>query len=147
VYLPDYILNDVIHYQYDSGKLKVKVTFVNGSFSRGEDELHVENCSFEYYDNNEVVIARGSAKEARVFRGRSEIIADGNVVVVSEVNGARLETDHLEWHGNNNQFTTESFVTITRTNGDIVQGYGMISDVALRYIRIKKNVRGIIRSD
>jgi len=144
--IPDYVLHDVIHYQYDSGVLKVKVIFEGGSFSRGEEELHVENCSFEYYDSNEVVISRGSAKEATLFRGRSELIADGDVVVVSELDGAKLETDHLEWHGKNNQFTTESFVTITRVNGDIIQGYGMISDVALRYIKIKKNVRGIIKS-
>ncbi|MGQ9616091.1 MAG: LPS export ABC transporter periplasmic protein LptC [Spirochaetota bacterium] len=145
--VPDYILHDVIHYQYDSGVLKVKVIFENGSFSRGKEELHVENCGFEYYDSNEVVISRGSAKEATIFMGRSELFADGDVVVVSELNGAKLETDHLEWHGKNNQFTTESFVTITRITGDIIQGYGMISDVGLRYIKIKKNVRGIIRSD
>lgn len=144
--IPDYILHDVIHYQYDSGVLKVKVIFEGGSFSRGEEELLVENCSFEYYDSNEVVISRGSAKKATIFRDRSELIADGDVVVVSELDGAKLETNHLEWHGKSNQFTTESFVTITRGNGDIIQGYGMISDVALRYIKIKKNVRGIIKS-
>ncbi len=144
--LPDYVLRDVTHYHYESGVLKVKALFDSGSFSRGSEELHVENCSFVYYDSSGSVVSKGSAKEATIFRDRSELIARGEVVVVSEVNGGKLETDYLEWHGTQNQFTTESFVTITRTNGDILQGIGMISDVALRYVTIKKNVRGTLRS-
>jgi hypothetical protein len=38
-------------------------------------------------------------------------------------------------------------VTITRKNGDILQGIGMITDVALRYVQVKKDVKGKIKTE
>jgi hypothetical protein len=53
-----------------------------------------------------------------------------------------LETEYLEWHGGQEQFITDRFVTITRTNGDTISGIGLLSDVALRLVTIHKNVKG-----
>ena len=53
-----------------------------------------------------------------------------------------LKTDYLEWRGDSSQFVTDSFVTITRENGDTLQGTGMITDLALNYVTVKRNVRG-----
>jgi LPS export ABC transporter protein LptC len=143
--LPQYKLQQVTHLHYESGILRFKVIFDRGSFFSGTDELHVENSSFVYYDSYGSILSRGRSKTATLFKNKAQLIAEEDVVVVSEVNGGVLTTDYLEWHGDKNQFKTESFVTITRKNGDILQGIGMITDVALRYVQVKKDVKGKIK--
>jgi LPS export ABC transporter protein LptC len=94
--------------------------FDSGSFFSGTDELHIENSSFVYYDSYGSILSRGRSKTATLFKNKAQLIAENDVVVVSEVNGGVLTTDYLEWHGDRSQFTTESFVTITRKNGRVL---------------------------
>jgi len=145
--VPHYSLQNVTHYHYEMGVLRVKIVFEKGDFFSELNELHVENCSFVYYDSSGGSLSRGQSKRAVLYQNQSQLMAEDDVVVISDINGGRLDTDYLEWQGDRNQFSTESFVTITRENGDILQGIGMVADVALRYVNIKKNVRGSIKAE
>ncbi len=140
--LPTYSLEDVTHYQYEAGNLMLKVMFEHGDFFDELQELRVENCRFVYYDIYGNRVSTGHSRKAILYEGNARLVAEDNVVVISEENGGRLETDYLEWRGDSAQFITESFVTITRENGDTLQGIGMITDVALNYVTVKRNVRG-----
>jgi LPS export ABC transporter protein LptC len=142
VRLPDYVLGGVTHTFYQKGVLRLKVTFERGEYFTAEGRLAVENCMYVYYDNSGRVLSRGKSKRARFSSNRANLIAEEDVVVISELNGGVLETEYLEWSGDRNQFTTEDFVTITRTNGDRIHGKGMIADLALRTVTIKRNVKG-----
>lgn len=145
--IPQYVARDVVHYHYENGVLKVKVRFMKGAFYNATQELYVENCDFVYYDITGAVVSHGSSKRAILYDDEARLFSEGDVVVVSEINRGKLETDSLEWYGDKDQFITDSFVTITRENGDIATGYGFVADTALRYVTIKKNVRGSIRED
>ncbi|MFW6138750.1 MAG: LPS export ABC transporter periplasmic protein LptC [Spirochaetota bacterium] len=145
--LPEYVVYDVTHYHYQNGHLRVEIRFDRGEFYSEDNQLHVENCNFVYYDINGNVLSRGSSKRAVLFRKNSVLIARKDVKVVSEVNQATLETQYLRWSGETNQYTTDEFVTITRKNGDWVSGVGMVADVALEYVAIKKDVRGSFMPD
>ncbi len=140
--VPDYSLMEVTHYHYKDGLLRLEITFEEGKFYSDTEELNIDNCTYVYYDINETIVSRGGSKEAKVFDNQSLIIAEKDVVVISEVNGAVLETDYLEWHGRDEQFVTDRPVRITRKNGDMISGIGMIADITLRYITIKKDVTG-----
>ena len=144
---PDYKLRDVVHYTYQEGDLRVMMEFENGLYYADVEELHIENCSYVYYDRFGEVESRGKSRRATLYEDDSYLEAEDDVVVISEVNGTKLETDYLEWYGTRDQFVTESFVTVTRTNGDILQGIGMTADVALNYVTIKKDVRGSVRNE
>ncbi len=145
--LPHYSLTNVTHYHYEQDKLREKVVFERGNFFSSGNELHVENCSFVYYDRNSQKLSSGSSKRAVLYQNSSLLIAEDDVIVVSAVNGARLDTEYLEWIGSEDRFSTDRFVKITRENGDILTGIGMDADVALRFITIRKNVKGSIRSE
>jgi len=147
VSMPDYALQDVVHYNYQEGVLRVRMDFERGFYYADVEELHIENCSYVYYDKVGEVESRGKSKRATLYERESYLEAEDDVVVVSEVNGAKLETDYLEWYGSRDQFVTESFVTVTRKNGDILQGIGMIADVALNHVTIKKDVRGSVEPE
>ena len=145
--LPHYSLTNVTHYHYEEDVLRVKVVFERGDFFSEENELRVENCSFVYYDRNGGKLSSGSSRRAVLYRDTSLLIAEDDVVVVSAVNGARLNTEYLEWIGTEDRFSTDRFVKITRENGDILTGMGMDADIALRFITIRKNVKGSIKSE
>jgi len=140
--VPAYILKDVTHFQYASGMLRLKIDFDLGYYYEEAGELRIENCNFVYYDRTEEEISLGRSKKATLYQKGSLLVAEDEVVIVSKTNRATLETDYLEWQGGESQFVTDSFVTITRENGDMLQGIGMITDVALNYVTIKQDVRG-----
>jgi len=145
--LPAYSLEEVTHYQYEAGKLKIKVMFEKGDFFEELQELRVEKCRFVYYDSNGNSVSRGHSNKAVLYEGSSLLVAEDDVVVISEENGGMLKTDYLEWRGDSSQFVTDSFVTITRENGDTLQGIGMITDLALNYVTVKRNVRGSMEAE
>ena len=129
--IPDYILHDVIHHHYEDGLIKVVVTFDRGRYYSGGTELLVEKSRFVYYDRKGEVVSRGSSNHAKLFDDGARLIAEENVIVISEENGGRLDTEYLEWHEDTNQFTTDRFVTLTQKNGDTISGTGMVADTGL----------------
>jgi LPS export ABC transporter protein LptC len=145
--LPAYSLERVTHYQYEAGVLRLRVNFDWGAYYEDRRELRIENCTFVYYDNDGSEISSGRSKKATIYRDTSRLVAEENVVIVSKINRGMLETDYLEWRGDDSQFVTESYVTITRHNGDTLRGVGMITDVALNYVTIKRDVRGSFEAD
>jgi LPS export ABC transporter protein LptC len=145
--VPRYSLEQVQHFHYQQGDLRVKVAFEHGEFFSESGELRVEKCSFVYYDSSGAPLSRGSSQRAVLFENRSRLEASRDVEIVSAVNGATLRTEHLVWEGGENRFTTEEEVLITRENGDILQGVGMVADVALNVVTIQRNVHGRIRPE
>jgi len=143
--VPDYILYEVVHHHYEDGSRKVKVFFDKGRYFADGSELLVENCRFVYYDRKGEVISRGSSNRARLFAEGTQLVAEKNVVVISEENEGRLDTEYLEWHGDTDLFTTDRFVTITQKNGDTISGVGMVADTGLKRVTIKQDVRGSFR--
>ena len=144
--LPAYVMQDVTYYYYSDGYLQVKMDFETGEYYAEKEELRIANCTYLYYDINENILSRGRSKSATIHTDRSLIIAEDEVVIISELNGGVLETDRLEWHGEKEQFLTESYVRLTRKNIDSITGKGMVADIALRKVTIKKDVRGILGS-
>jgi LPS export ABC transporter protein LptC len=140
--VPDYVFNNVTHYYYEDGVKKTTIMFESGEYYSDEEELSVEKCNYIYYDINGNINSRGSSDRARIYDDGSLIISEDNVVLISETNNAVLETDYLEWHGTEEQFVTDHFVKITRTNGDIITGYGMLADLAISFITIQKDAKG-----
>jgi LPS export ABC transporter protein LptC len=145
--LPEYVLEGVVHSYYERGTLKLQVTFEKGGYYKSEGKLAVENCVYVYYDSMGKVISRGRSKRAKLFSNEARLVAEEDVVVVSEANGGVLKTGYLEWSGRKNQFTTDDFVTITRTNGDRIAGKGMIADLGLRFVTIERNVKGYFKEN
>jgi LPS export ABC transporter protein LptC len=139
---PAYSLEDVTHYQYESGVLRLRVDFDRGYYYDELKELRIENCTFVYYDRNEEEISSGHSRKATLYQNESLLVAEDEVVIFSKINRGTLETDYLEWRGNDSQFVTDRFVTITRYNGDTLQGIGMITDMALNYVTIERDVKG-----
>ena len=72
-----------------------------------------------------------------------ELWVSGEVVVVTD-EGVKLETETLRWDPNIDRIITDDFVRVTRKE-DVLTGYGMEADQELRNIKIKREVKGILR--
>jgi LPS export ABC transporter protein LptC len=81
-----------------------------------------------------------TADSARIDDKTRDMLARGNVVVVSDSTGTRLETELLEWNNETRKLYSTEFVTIT-TPSERLQGYGFESDQTLTNYTIKR-VRG-----
>jgi len=143
--VPDYIVYDVTHYHYNEGKISVQLKFKKGTYFSDDALLKIENCDFIYYDKNGDVSSKGHANRADLYMQDSYMKAWDDIKVESIKNGAILNTSYLEWNGDNDNFVTDKAVVITQKNGDSISGIGMVTDIALSYATIKKNVKGVIK--
>jgi len=72
-----------------------------------------------------------------------ELWVSGEVVVISD-EGVKLETETLRWDPNIDRIITDDFVRVTREE-DILTGYGLEADQELKNIKIKREVKGVLR--
>lgn len=77
------------------------------------------------------------AEKARIDDRTKDMFAEGNVVVISEKSGRKLETQLLSWDNKTQKFYSTEFVKIT-TSEEIIQGYGFESDANLNNYKIHK---------
>jgi LPS export ABC transporter protein LptC len=72
-----------------------------------------------------------------------ELWVSGEVVVISD-EGVKLETETLRWDPNIDRIVTDDFVKVTRKE-DILTGYGLEADQELKNIKIRREVKGVLR--
>lgn len=80
---------------------------------------------------------------ARIDDISRDMIAMGNVIVVSDSSGVKLETEILEWSNKRQKVYSNEFVKIT-TKNELITGYGFESNPDLSNYKILK-VSGIQR--
>lgn len=84
-----------------------------------------------------------TADSARIDDNTKNMLARGNVVVISDSTGTKLETDVLEWIEREQKLYSTEYVKITTPN-EIIEGYGFESDPKLENYTIHK-VSGVTR--
>jgi LPS export ABC transporter protein LptC len=96
----------------------------------------------DFYDRQGEHVSTLTALEGNYDSEAEEVLARGNVVVISD-DGVRLETEELSWTKETNRITTDAFVTITKGQ-DQVSGYGLSTDPQLEDFHILRDVKGRI---
>lgn len=139
---PDQIANDV------------EVLFVDSSFTKAiliAKKARVYNDRYEtfldsslkvtFFERNSSETSILTADSARIDDRTKNMLARGNVVVVAESKGRKLETEMLEWDNLRQKIYSTVFVTIT-TPTEIINGFGFESDPNLNEYKINR-VSGI----
>lgn len=96
------------------------------------------------YDEKQNIISTITADYAKQFEKESKWEAKNNVVVTN-IDGDTLKTEHLIWEEKTEKIYTEEFVKIIRENQTIT-GLGLTSDQNMTNWKIK-NVKGILYVD
>lgn len=140
-----------IHSQPDQVSRNFKVIFIDSSFTKA---VLTGTVGRIYNQRKETLIDSGlvvefksrhsgkrvsilTADSARIDDNTKNMLARGNVVVVSDSTGTKLETTLLEWNNTTQKLYSTEYVVIT-TNSEVIRGWGFESDQNLDNYSIKK---------
>lgn len=135
----------------DQSGNKIKVIFADSAYTKAI--LRAEKGRV-YQDNQETFLDNGliveffskeskmrisilTADSARIDDATKNMLARGNVVVISDSTGNKLETSVLEWNNSTQKIYSNEYVKIT-TRNEIITGYGFVSDQNLDNYKINK---------
>ncbi|MDX9790496.1 MAG: LPS export ABC transporter periplasmic protein LptC [Candidatus Kapabacteria bacterium] len=127
----------------DSGYTKAILRAEKGRIYQDNRETFLDNSlSVDFFSKySGARISQLTADSARIDDVTKNMLAQGNVVVISDSTGNKLETEILEWNNSTQKIYSNEFVKIT-TRNEIITGFGFISDQNLNNYKINK-VSGI----
>lgn len=108
-----------------------------------EDSTAARVVHADFFDEEGAHSSVLTSKFGIIKEKTKELWVSGEVVVVTD-EGVKLETETLRWDPNIDRIITDDFVKVTRKE-DVLTGYGMEADQELKNIKIKREVKGILR--
>ena len=119
------------------GIIYAKVVAGHSSRYLSENNVYLdEDIKVDFFDDNGKHTSLLTAEKGYVNEGSHDMVAENNVVVVSD-SGVALKTDELQWIEKENKIFTDKYVTVI-TSRDTLYGYGFVSDRSLKNWEIKK---------
>ncbi|MFH1681244.1 MAG: LPS export ABC transporter periplasmic protein LptC [Candidatus Eisenbacteria bacterium] len=97
-----------------------------------------EGVVVDFYDGEEKYLSTLTAERGTIDRKTTDMEARGNVIVTNR-DGARLETDWIRWNNKEEIIHTEAFVTLVEGRKRIT-GYGLRTDPGLENAVIERDV-------
>lgn len=136
---PDQISHDLKVFFVDSSYTKAILTAKLGRvFTERGETLLDSGVRVDFFSKETGArISYLTADSARIDDKTKNMLARGNVVVVSDSSATRLETSLLEWDNTRQKVYSTENVKIT-TPTQTIRGRGFISDVQLTDYRIFK---------
>jgi LPS export ABC transporter protein LptC len=105
-------------------------------------QAYADDLFVQYFKNGKIVSTL-TADKGIIQTDTNDTSADGHVELLTE-NGAKLETEHLQWDATSESILTNSRVHIYKGADDIT-AVGMVSDAKLNNIRFMREVRTKVR--
>lgn len=122
---PDVEIKDVVTLFSDSAKVRIKLQAETQlEYQESGDRTFPDGVYIEFYEKDGSVSSTLRANYGEYIAKEKLYRGEGNVVVVSRVNGDELNTEELFWSPDKRQIFTEKFVTI-KSEGEIHTGEGM----------------------
>ncbi len=107
-----------------------------------KDSTQAYTLKVNFYDNDGLWTSLLTA-DSGVIREKTEKLEVFGDVRVTTRDSVRLTTTQLAWDPKIAKIVSDSFVTAER-EGDIIRGYGMVSDPDLKNIVFKRQISGRI---
>jgi LPS export ABC transporter protein LptC len=137
---PDQVTSKAHIFLYKAGRKTTDLTADEiQQFTRLDSTIAV-NIAADFFDSTGAWVSNLTAKKGYIREKNNYLAVSGSVVVVGQ-DSARLETEYLVWDADHDKVVTDSFVTITR-NQDVLRGYGLETDPALKNTTLKRQVSG-----
>jgi LPS export ABC transporter protein LptC len=128
-----------IYFQRDGQRLAVLTAGYIAKYFKKKHTLLQEGVKVDFYGEDGELKSVLTSEEGKVFDERSDMVASGNVVVIS-TNGTTLYTEELHWVNKDGKIISEVPVKIT-TERDTLYGDTFRSDPDLINYEIT-NARG-----
>lgn len=119
---------------------KKRAVVKSGHLAKYENRKEVtldENVETDFYSMDERHMSNVTSDRALVFEATDDLLAIGNVVVVSD-SGVTLYTDSLFWDTKAEKVTTRDTIMLTTESKDTLYGIGFESNVDLTHWKIQR---------
>lgn len=142
--IPDSLYKDFQIIYSDSAEVKVLITgkvlkqFGKTDTTNAFEEM-LDSVHMIFYDEHKVPQNELFADYAKREQNSDQMEAKGHVVVVN-IKGEKLETEHLIWNEKTKRISSDTDVKITQVGGKIIKGKGMEADQNFNNYTITKVV-------
>jgi LPS export ABC transporter protein LptC len=106
-----------------------------------QDSTEADTVKIYFYDNEGSLRSSLTANRGLIRERSEKFSVFGNVIAINE-DSTILRTESLFWDPETELITTDDYVEIERTTGDIVTGYGLRGDRHLQELEILSEVKG-----
>ena len=106
-------------------------------YSDRQEVILDEKVDTDFFSIDEEHISNVKSDKALVFQSTDNLLAVGNVVVISD-SGVTLFTDSLLWDSGGEKVTSNDTVMLTTESNDTLYGIGFESNVDLTHWKILK---------
>jgi LPS export ABC transporter protein LptC len=137
---PDQVTSKAHIFLYKAGRKTTDLTADEIQQYTRLDSTIATNINADFFDSTGAWVSNLTAKKGYIREKNNYLAVSGSVVVVGQ-DSARLETEYLVWDADHDRVVTDSFVTINR-NHDVLRGYGLETDPALKNTTLKRQVSG-----
>ncbi len=127
-----------------AGRLEWKLRAARAVRPSTSAATHMESLRVEFFEGSPKVRSVLTSDSGRVDLAKGLLIATGHVVVTT-VEGNRLETEELFWDRKNAKVSSTMFVRLTRGR-DVLTGVGFQGDPNLEHYEIQKDVQASVRA-
>jgi len=121
--------------QTELGVKKYEIDASEASINPKAKRIRFFSVRTRYFDK-EKEVADLRSDTGVIHTDTNDMEARGNVVMTT-VDGSRLETPELYWNNIKNKLQTNEYVKVTRGN-NIMEGVGMESDLMLENVTLKR---------
>jgi LPS export ABC transporter protein LptC len=140
---PDQVVEDGTHVITVQGVKKAEIAAERLLFYNGEGKVYGDTIQVRFFDDAGAPTSTLTARTGELEQATQEMIARENVFVRGRE--ATIRTEELHYDPTSDQLTSEGRTEINQ-RGNVIRGQGVVSDTALRDIRITGG-SAVLRSD
>jgi LPS export ABC transporter protein LptC len=142
---PDQEISDYTTVESDSGLVRWILKAPVARVYNARKLLVTDNPRIEFFDEQGNLTSVLISQKGEYNQVTRDLTALGAVVLTS-VEGYKLETESLVWVEKLGEMHSEDFVKFTRES-DVLTGYGLRGDPELKNIEIQRNVKAYVRDE
>ena len=140
---PDQVVEDGTHVITVEGVKKAEILAERLLFYNGEGKVYGDTIQVRFFDDAGAPTSTLTAKSGELEQATQQMIARENVFVRGR--DATIRTEELHYDPVSDSLTSEGRTEINQ-GGNVIRGQGVVSDTALRDIRITGG-SAVLRSD
>ena len=139
--IPDREMENFSANSYDSNRKKWELKARKGRMYNRKKVSFLENVELHFYNENQKRSTYVVADFCKLHESTKDVELQSNVVIIAS-NRTRMIGDYFYWDNDKEILSSPQFVKVTREDGSVLTGVGLIADNMLDVITFKSDIRG-----
>ena len=142
--LPDQEVSDFVLTETDQGTPQWTLYAQYAGTYSARNTIVARGIRVDFFDDKGTKNSTLTSREGEINQLSRDMTATGNVVI-QNVDGTRMSTEHLKFLNSKQHIVTDDLVRVERS-GDVLTGVGFESDPQLRHFEFRTRVNATVRT-